>query len=540
MNKNELLKSQKNNNKFFECKICHSKVSLSFNKEKNKFYFSCHKSIVETYENIKNYLKINCINCDSEIIISYCQTCKNFYCRKCGFTHNNKYKDHNINNIKDEKIEEFPKIYSSKSHQYNFNDFNYNFDNKEEFEKEKHLTFYNDKTNKKFNNDKKENQNEFKTLNINESSRVKNPILEITCSEFTNSFCSSKKNNNTLINSETENIDFQVKKEIKKIKDSYFTKLNKETENLKIYFENLKRNKEKEFKNDYQKYIEKLKEDFKQKKNNVSNEEIFNKIKEDYEKDLKKEKEKIKEEYNKIKEKLKEEYKKEIEEIKKNYEIKLNEIKTENEKYKTLITEEEEKFNEKMNEIDEYEKEIGKLQIEINKKELEKEQLRKEINDEKLNNKKIKNKNELLKKKLDLKKKKIQNLENEIEKCKNKINYYESKIDEDDSEDFNEPKNNEINTKNNMINHYFQNKKNENEEENNDEKINIKKISIKKNEEKFQIGKKDETNILNSVRQPSIVKIIKECAQSGLNLHMPQKLKITSRKVNLMNKKNKV
>ena len=75
-----------------------------------------------------------------------------------------------------------------------------------------------------------------------------------------------------------------------------------------------------------------------------------------------------------------------------------------------------------------------------------------------------------------------------------------SKIDEDDSEDFNESKNNEINiTKNNMINHYFQNKKNENEEENNDENINIKKISIKKNEEKFQVGEKDETNILNSV-----------------------------------------
>ena len=222
MIKNELLKSKKNDNKFFECKLCHSKVSLSFNKEKNKFYFSCHKSIEGTYENIKNFLKINCINCNSEIIIFYCQTCKNFYCRKCGFTHTIKYKDHNINNIKDEKIEEFPSIYQySKSLQINqdkFHNFNYNFDSEEEFEEEKHLTFYNDKTNKKFNNNKRENHNEIKTFNKYESSRVKNPILEISCSEFTNSFCSSKMNNNILTNAETENIDYKVKKEIKKIK----------------------------------------------------------------------------------------------------------------------------------------------------------------------------------------------------------------------------------------------------------------------------------------------------------------------------------
>ena len=300
-------------------------------KKKINFIFHVQINLLKgTYENIKNYLKINCITCD-------------FYCRKCGFTHNNKYKDHNINNIKDEKIEEFPSIYQySKSLQINqdkFNNFNYNFDSEEEFEEEKHLTFYNDKTNKKFNNNKKENQNEIKTFNKYESSRVKNPILEISCSEFTNSFCSSKMNNNILTNAETENIDYKVKKEIKKIKETYFTKLNKETENLKIYFENLKRKKEEELKNDYQNYIEKLKEDFKQKKNNVSNEEIFNKIKEDYEKELKNEKEKIKQEYNIIKEKLKEEYKKKIEEIKNNYEIKINEIKTENEQYKTLMIE---------------------------------------------------------------------------------------------------------------------------------------------------------------------------------------------------------
>ena len=44
-------------------------------------------------------------------------------------------------------------------------------------------------------------------------------------------------------------------------KTNYFTKLNKETENLKLYFENINRNKEKEFKIDYQNYIKKLKED---------------------------------------------------------------------------------------------------------------------------------------------------------------------------------------------------------------------------------------------------------------------------------------
>ena len=44
----------------------------------------------------------------------------------------------------------------------------------------------------------------------------------------------------------------KLTKEIKKIKQIYFTKLNKETENLKLYFENLNKNNEKEFKIDAQ------------------------------------------------------------------------------------------------------------------------------------------------------------------------------------------------------------------------------------------------------------------------------------------------
>ena len=93
-------------------------------------------------------------------------------------THSIKYKTHNINNIEDEKIEEFPNIYKySKSLQINQNhNFNYNFDNKEELEEEKYLTFYNDKINKKFNNN--ENNDEIKNLNKYESSRVKNSILQ--------------------------------------------------------------------------------------------------------------------------------------------------------------------------------------------------------------------------------------------------------------------------------------------------------------------------------------------------------------------------
>ena len=91
-----------------------------------------------------------------------------------------------------------------------------------------------------------------------------------------------------------------------------------------------------------------------------------------------------------------------------------------------------------------------------------------------------------------------------------------------------------------MINHYFQDNKYENEEENYDENknINIKNISIeKKNKERFHVGEKEEINFINSVRQPSLEKIIKECAQSDLNQQMPQKFKITSRKAKLMNKK---
>ena len=68
-------------------------------------------------------------------------------------------------------------------------------------------------------------------------------------------------NNYSLNNEEKEKIDFKEKKEIKKIKQIYFTKLNGETENLKLYFENLNKNKEKEFKIDYQNYIKKIKED---------------------------------------------------------------------------------------------------------------------------------------------------------------------------------------------------------------------------------------------------------------------------------------
>ena len=89
-----------------------------------------------------------------------------------------------------------------------------------------------------------------------------------------------------------------------------------------------------------------------------------------------------------------------------------------------------------------------------------------------------------------------------------------------------------------MINHYFQDNKNEKEEEKYDENINIKNISIeKKNEERFHVGEKDEINFINSVRQPSIEKIIKEYAQSDLNQQMTQKFRITSRKAKLMNKK---
>ena len=89
-----------------------------------------------------------------------------------------------------------------------------------------------------------------------------------------------------------------------------------------------------------------------------------------------------------------------------------------------------------------------------------------------------------------------------------------------------------------MINHYFQDNKNEKEEENYDENINIKKNSIEeKKEERFQVGEKDEINFINSVRQPSIEKIIKEYAQFDLNQQMPQKFKITSKKAKLMNKK---
>ena len=127
------------------------------------------QSIKRTYENIKIYLKI-------------------------PVTQTIKYKAYNINNIKDEKIEEFPNIYKySKSLQINqnkFHNFNYNFDNNEEFEEEKYLTFYNNKINKKFNNN--ENHDEIKNLNKYESSRVKNPILEISFSELTNSFVLQK------------------------------------------------------------------------------------------------------------------------------------------------------------------------------------------------------------------------------------------------------------------------------------------------------------------------------------------------------------
>ncbi len=128
-------------------------------------------------------------------------------------THTIKYKAHNINNIENEKIEEYPNIYKySKSLQINQNhNFNYNFDNKEEFEEEKYLTFYNNKINKKLNNN--ENPNEIKNLNKYDSSRVKNSILEISFSEFTNNFCSSKMNNNySLNNEEKEKIDFKEKK----------------------------------------------------------------------------------------------------------------------------------------------------------------------------------------------------------------------------------------------------------------------------------------------------------------------------------------
>jgi hypothetical protein len=56
-------------------------------------------------------------------------------------------------------------------------------------------------------------------------------------------------NNNYLLNNEEkEKIDFKEKKEMKKIKQIYFTKLNKETENLKLYFENYLKIKKKNLK----------------------------------------------------------------------------------------------------------------------------------------------------------------------------------------------------------------------------------------------------------------------------------------------------
>ena len=322
----QILKEKDNIKYLFRCNKCYSKVKLTFNKEQNQYDFSCQNDHKGTgpLERIKNHLKpydiiekFNCKNCDLKNIEFYCQKCENFYCKNCGSEHKISYKEHNINNINniEEKKNKILPIIKDKFNNININynkisktismplNTNIKFHNKNnnnnnfkiylktqsdwnKLDEYNHIKVeeFNEKNiknplsnsldnltiNNNFVNNNTENQNEFKDTKLEKHriSNIKEQILEDSCTEYTNSFCSSKKNNNYLLNTTVteRNIDSQVNKEIKKVKESFNTQLKKQTENLKYKYDILKKEIEKKFKNDYIKYVENLIKDLEKKK----------------------------------------------------------------------------------------------------------------------------------------------------------------------------------------------------------------------------------------------------------------------------------
>ena len=212
----KLLNSKEKNNKSYREGFSLSKIT--FNKDEKKYVLSFQNknSSQENYEKTKNLEqfdsneKKNCKKCNTTNSKSYCQTCDFFDSKKCGFALKYSFDNYNIKKIEDEKTLKLPYINNfSKSRSYipktDLNDY----------------IEINDIN-------KKEKQNENKNTKKFNSLSVKNPILENSySSEFTNSYAletSETKNNNSQVK--------KAKKEIKIIKDSYFTILKNKTENL--------------------------------------------------------------------------------------------------------------------------------------------------------------------------------------------------------------------------------------------------------------------------------------------------------------------